>query len=197
MGAYEIVLENIRDELTSTDSILEIATGIVIITFAICRDIKRITSIDISLEMIKIATEKLSEHNNNNIDFQVGDACDLEYENRTFDKVICSNALHLLYTPDVAMQEMYRVLKDEGKIIVPTYCHGENIRTQILSRFLRLFGFRVQSRWSIKSFQEFILQNEFEIIKEKRIKDKIPLLFLVAQKKVRNEMGTGLNKSIK
>ena len=80
MGAYKIVLKNIRDELTSTDSILEIATGIGIITFAICRDIKRITSIDISLEMIKIATEKLSEHNNNNIDFQVGDSCDLEYE---------------------------------------------------------------------------------------------------------------------
>ena len=105
--------------------------------------------------------------------------------------------MHLLYTPDVAMQEMYRVLKDEGKIIVPTYCHGENIRTQILSRFLRLFGFLVQSRWSIKSFQEFILQNEFEIIKEKRIKDKISLLFLAAQKKVRNETRMRLNKSIK
>jgi hypothetical protein len=81
------------------------------------------------------------------------------------------------------MSEMHQVLKDNGLVFMPTYCHGETKKTQLLSRFLSLFGFKVQTRWSVESFRTFVLMNNFNIVKENIIKDKIPLLYLVAQKR--------------
>ena len=70
-----------------------------------------------------------------NIDFEVGDICNLKFDNKSFDTVVASNVLHLLFNPEIALQEISRVFTDQGKLIAPTFCHGANLRTKILSRF--------------------------------------------------------------
>ena len=75
-----------------------------------------------------------------NIDFEIGDICNLKFNNKSFDTVVASNVLHLLFKPELALQEIRRVLSDKGKIIAPTFCHGANLRSKILSQDFRTFG---------------------------------------------------------
>ena len=49
----------------------------------------------------------------------------LPYEG-SFDVIILVNALHILSTPEKALAEVRRVLKDDGVFIAPTFTHGEN-----------------------------------------------------------------------
>ena len=77
---------------------------------------------------------------------------------------------------------MKRVLKDNGQIIIPTYCHGANLKSHVISRFMGLAGFKARTRWTLSTFRDFVIKNGFKIIKENIIKDKIPLVYLIASK---------------
>ncbi|MFA5419067.1 MAG: hypothetical protein WC341_11480 [Bacteroidales bacterium] len=90
----------------------------------------------------------------------------------------------MLAGTDLAMQEMKRVLKDNGLVIIPTYCHGANLKAHLLSRLmvLGLPGFKARSRWSFRTFRDFVKRNGFRIISDDKIHGPIPLLYLIAEK---------------
>ena len=50
----------------------------------------------------------------------------LPYAEESFDVVIVSNALHIVPQPEKALQEIKRVLKDDGVLIAPTFTHAGN-----------------------------------------------------------------------
>ncbi|MCK4689802.1 MAG: methyltransferase domain-containing protein, partial [Candidatus Marinimicrobia bacterium] len=56
--AYTILIEYIKEELKPNFVILEVATGTGIIALEMATDVKKVYGIDISPEMINIATEK-------------------------------------------------------------------------------------------------------------------------------------------
>ncbi|MDP2303039.1 MAG: class I SAM-dependent methyltransferase [Ignavibacteria bacterium] len=179
---YGIILDNLAIDTSKSENLLEIATGTCIIALRLSDHIPKIIAIDISPEMIKIAKEKCLQKSISNIDFRIGDSCNLEFQDKSFDTIIASNVLHLLFEPNLALQEMKRVLRDNGQIIIPTYCHGANFISHIISRLMGLAGFKARTRWTLTSFRDFVRNNEFKIIKEYLIRDKIPLVYLVAKK---------------
>ena len=181
--SYARLIERLLNDTKTTNKLLEIATGTGILSFKLCNQISQITAIDISPEMIEIAKSKSKDYQISNITFQVGDSCNLDFENESFDTILASNVLHLLYQPELALKEMSRVLKSEGKIIIPTYCHGDSLKSHIISRVMGFAGFKARSRWSIKSFEYFVKDNGFEIIDSEVFTDKIPLIYLQAARK--------------
>jgi phosphatidylethanolamine/phosphatidyl-N-methylethanolamine N-methyltransferase len=180
---YETILDNLIQDVNQSENLLEVATGTGILAIQLSDHVSHITAIDIAPEMLNVAKEKSAGKQKNNIDFRIGDICNLEFDDKSFDTVVASNVLHLLIYPDRALQEVKRVLHDSGKIIVPTFCHGANLRSQVLSRILSLFGQKTKSRWSQKSFAEFVEHNGFKTTKNIYINGKIPLVYLVAIKK--------------
>jgi ubiquinone/menaquinone biosynthesis C-methylase UbiE len=180
--SYDKLFKKLRIDTQNCNDLLEIATGTGLISIELSNQISNITAIDIAPKMIEIAKSKAKNHNITNINFQVGDSCNLDLESEYFDVVIASNVLHLLFAPEEAFQEMKRVLKNNGEIIIPTYCHGENIKTLMISRLMGLFGFRARNRWSIKSFKSFVEKNGFKIDESEVFKDKIPLIYIKASK---------------
>ena len=52
--------------------------------------------------------------------FSVQDMFRLPYAQKSFEVVIVSNALHIVPHPEKALQEIRRVLKDDGVLIAPT-----------------------------------------------------------------------------
>jgi phosphatidylethanolamine/phosphatidyl-N-methylethanolamine N-methyltransferase len=179
--AYEFLFRMFRKDVAGAQNLLEAATGTGLISLNICDLVSTITAMDLSPEMLKIAKRKAISQGVQNIDFQIGDICEITFPDYQFDVIIASNVLHLLFEPDAAIQELKRVLKPGGKIIVPTYCHGENLKSHLFSRCMNLIGFRARSRWSISSFEEFIEKNGFEISKKEKIEGIIPMLYLVAK----------------
>lgn len=178
---YEILFNMLKADTLNSRSLLEVGTGTGTISLMLSKYISHINAIDISPVMIDIARAKADHLSVQSIILEVGDACELSFPDNTFDTIIASNILHLLVNPDLAMQEMKRVLRNNGKIIIPTYCHGENLLSHIFSRFMSLFGFGVRTRWSIESFDRFIQNCGFVIVKSNIIKGSIPMSYVVAE----------------
>jgi phosphatidylethanolamine/phosphatidyl-N-methylethanolamine N-methyltransferase len=180
-STYKSVLENIDDELSVNKTILEIGTGTGIISFSICSKVSSIVATDISPEMICIANQKKSDIKN--IDFQIQDSYNLPFSDKSFDVVIASNLLHLLYEPTKAINEAKRVLKDDGVFIAPTFCVGENIKSIIITTIAGLFsGFKIVNKWSVNNFKNMFVNNELTIVKAVRIDGKFPLAYVVMKK---------------
>lgn len=181
-NTYRILYKNLKEDVTLADQVLEVATGTGLLTFEICRQVKYIDAIDTSPEMIRIAKVKQAEKNFINIDFRIGNISDLPFREKTFDVVLASNVLHLLSDPNRALFEINRVLKPNGKAILPTFCHGENIISRTISFLMSLSGIKIRNKWSTESFKYFVESSGFKILRFEVIQGKIPLVYLLAEK---------------
>jgi ubiquinone/menaquinone biosynthesis C-methylase UbiE len=180
---YRTILENMGSELKLHHNLLELGTGTGIISLSICPKVSSIIATDISPEMIRIAIQKQNESDIKNIDFQVQDSYNLPFPDKSFDVVIASNLLHLLYEPEKPVGEVRRVLKDDGIFISPTFCVGENMRSKIITSIAGLFsGFKIINKWSISDFKNMLTQKGFTIEKSERIDGRFPLAYLVMKK---------------
>ena len=178
--SYDKLFQKLRSDTINCHNLLEIGTGTGLISIELSGQISNITAIDISPNMIEVAKSKAMKQKITNIDFQVGDSYNLNFSNASYDSVVASNVLHLLFEPEKALQEMKRVLKVNGKIIIPTYCHGQNIRSLLISRFMGAFGFKVRNRWSIKTFKCFVEKNGLKIEDSDVLKDILPMVYIRA-----------------
>ena len=180
---YKSILENINLDLDLNYNVLEIGTGTGIIPFSIYSKVSSITATDISPEMVRIANQKLIKSEIKNIEFQVQDSYNLTFVDKSFDVVIASNLLHLLYEPEKPIKEIKRVLKDKGIFIAPTLCVGENTKSKIIATMIGLLsGFKVVNKWSYRDFKRMLTDNGLIIDKELRIEDKLLTAYIVMKK---------------
>jgi len=177
---YVSIIENMGDKLNKSFTVLEIGTGTGVIPFSICTRVLSVIAIDISPAMIRIAKQKQALSGNNNIDFQVMDSYRLAFPDQMFDVVIASNLLHLLYEPDKPLNEVKRVLKEDGIFIAPTFCVGENRKSRMITRVAEVIsGFRIINKWSISEYKNRMIANGWVIINAVSIDGRFPLSYLV------------------
>ncbi len=110
----------ISSRIKPDDSVLELGCGYGRIVFKLAGNLKSITGIDISTDNIEYAN-KLNK--NPNSMFKKMDALQLEFEDNTFDRVIClQNGICAFNTDkEKLVQEALRVTKPKGKIFFSTY----------------------------------------------------------------------------
>ncbi|MGB9913342.1 MAG: class I SAM-dependent methyltransferase [Candidatus Kapaibacteriota bacterium] len=77
----------------------------------------KVTGIDISNEMLKIAIGK-AQKLNLNIYFIQGNAENLAFPNNFFDAVVSVATLEFIKQKDKAIEEFFRVVKHNGKIVI-------------------------------------------------------------------------------
>lgn len=179
-STYKQLLEQLKQDVEPSDRVLDVATGTGTLAFEICGDVKSIAAVDLSEEMISIAQEKLRKSAQTNITFLVEDAYSLTFSDNTFDMVIASNVLHLLYEPERVLAEMKRVVRPSGRLVLPTFCHGESRKSRFISSLMSLVGCKAVNKWSIRELQMLIISVGCTIDREVTINDKIPLSYLVA-----------------
>lgn len=97
---------------------LEVAAGTCICGRALAPFVKDITCLDLTEEMLAQGKKLAEESRIENIYFQTGNAEDLPYEAETFDLVITRLSFHHFTDPEKPFQEMQRVLKKGGKMVV-------------------------------------------------------------------------------
>jgi len=180
---YKTILENIDSDLNISYNVLEVGTGTGIIPFSIYSKVSSIVATDISPEMVRIANRKLKRLKIENIDFQVQDSYNLTFPDSSFDIVIASNLLHLLYEPEKPINELKRVMKDTGIFIAPTLCVGENTKSKVIATIIAsLSGIKVVNKWSYKDFINMLTNNGLAIYKALRIEDKLLTAYIVMKK---------------
>lgn len=181
--AYKEIIEQTALILKPEDKVLEIATGTGIIALGLCEYIEYIEATDFSPDMIALADKKASQMGISNIHFSVQDAYNLNYSSNSFDAIIICNTLHIMPEPEKALSEIKRVLKQDGKLIAPTFVHAQSIEAGVLSRLMSLTGFRTYNKWTQQSYYDFLVHNGFEVSISKEIKASFPIVYIVANQK--------------
>ena len=172
-AAYDEMYELIRP-VVRYKTVLELATGTGLIAKHIVNAAAHIEATDASAEMITEAKRTRSAK----LHFSVQDMFRLPYAEASFDVVIVSNALHIVPQPEKALQEIKRVLKDDGVLIAPTFTHaGNSFSGMVRAFFMRMAGFPLRSKWTSEEYLRFLRQNGCAVRKSAVLKASFPLTY--------------------
>ena len=173
-AAYDEMYELIRP-VVRHKTVLELAAGTGLIAKHIVNAAAHIEATDASAERIAEAKrDKRSEQ----LYLSVQDMFRLPYAEESFDVVIVSNALHIVPQPEKALQEIKRVLKDDGVLIAPTFTHaGNSFSGKVRAFFMRMAGFPLHSRWTSEEYLRFLRQNGWSVRKSAVLKASFPLTY--------------------
>jgi ubiquinone/menaquinone biosynthesis C-methylase UbiE len=178
---YPDLIKLILTDVKPDNVVLEIACGTGIISLAVSRKVHQVYATDISQAMIDVATAKAKQEKIQNIVFSVQDGCSLNFEDHTFDVCLIANAFHVMQEPGEALKEVRRVLKPEGLLIAPAYCHGENLKARFISWLISLTGFKAYHKFTVSSFSDFIEGAGFSILKNQVLRSRFPLAYVLAK----------------
>ena len=122
-------LDNIihTDTLFPNDSlILEAGCGVGAQTKIIApkNPYSKFISVDLSVDSVREAEELIKSLNIKNVEFKQADIYNLPFKDMTFDSAIICFVLEHLHNPSRALEEIKRVLKKQGTIIVIEGDHG-------------------------------------------------------------------------
>jgi ubiquinone/menaquinone biosynthesis C-methylase UbiE len=97
--------------------VLDIGTGPGRLPIAIAMKDRyiRVTGLDLSRDMVRIATGLAVKKGLHNVDFKAGNAGELPFDDREFDLVVSTLSFHHWKEPDKALDEIYRVLREGGE----------------------------------------------------------------------------------
>ena len=156
-------------------TVLELATGTGLIAKHIVNAAAHIEATDASAEMI---AEAKRDNRSAKLHFSVQDMFCLPYAEESFDVVIVSNALHIVPQPEKALQEIKRVLKDDGVLIAPTFTHaGNSFSGKVKAFFMKLAGFPLHRKWTSEEYLRFLSQNGWTVRKSAVLKASFPLTY--------------------
>ena len=173
-AAYEEMYALIRP-VVKTKTVLELATGTGLIAKNIVSAAAHIEATDASAEMI---AEAKRDNHSAKLHFSMQDMFCLPYADKSFEVVIVSNALHVVPQPEKALQEIKRVLKEDGVLIAPTFTHaGNSFFGKVRAFFMKLAGFPLHSKWTSEEYLSFLWQNGWAVRKSVILKASFPLTY--------------------
>jgi len=92
----------------------------------------------------------------------LNDPYDLPYKNQSFDSIIASGVIEHVTNPSESLKELYRVLKDEGRLII-TFAPNEYSFTEMVQSALRMAPH--PRRYTRKSLKRMLIDHGFMVDK--------------------------------
>jgi ubiquinone/menaquinone biosynthesis C-methylase UbiE len=156
-------------QLSPTERVLDIACGTGEFERMILAEYSKqeIMGVDISEQMLAIAQQK--NHTFPNVSFQTANASVLPFADDSFDVVVSANAFHYFDHPTVAIQEMKRVLKPTGRVVILDWCK-DFVICQILDVFLKRFDPAYRGCYTQAEFHQLLTTIEFRIERAQRVR---------------------------
>lgn len=142
--------------------LLEVGSASGAYTFEFAKLGFRMTGLDLSPECVKYAAEKARRLRVSNVEFVLGDAEDLSMlPDNTFDGVVSFSCLRYVPNPQLAVNEIFRVVRERGEVVVDfpnkispwfkylkplltgnTHIHDHHYSTREVRAFLQRSGFQ-------------------------------------------------------
>lgn len=175
------LVKEVSNLIEHDDIVLECACGTGMISRGIVSKCKELTATDFSEGMLKQVVKKLA--NSKNVIIKRANIMNLEYDDESFNKVIAGNVIHLLDEPYKALDELMRVCKKGGQVIIPTYVNKENAgRTSLFIRCLEKLGADFKKQFDFESYRQFFEKLGMKKIEYKLVTGKMPCAIAVISK---------------
>lgn len=142
--------EYVASLMDKDDSVLECACGTGMFSVKIAPRVRQLTATDFAEGMLKRTKRKCRDLQN--IIIEPGNILDLNYEDDSFDKAVAANVIHLLDDPKKALQELKRVVKPGGLIIIPTYVH---FKESIAATIFNKAGAGFKRHFEVNTYKDF------------------------------------------
>jgi len=98
--------------------VLEVACGAAHVAESIAHAVRQVVGIDLTRELLDLGAARLREAGVRNVVLQEGNGEALPFVDDQFDVVCCRTSLHHFADPTAAVQEMVRVAKPGGRVVV-------------------------------------------------------------------------------
>lgn len=171
----------VENLISSQDEVLECACGTGMLTKVIAGKCKSLVATDFSVPMLNKARKKCKEYKN--VRVEQGNILQIEYPDENFDVVIAANVIHLLDEPHKALNELDRVCRKGGKIIIPTYMNrSEKGKTDSLSKTLNKVGADFKREFTLDSYKEFFNDAGYKNVTYIWCDGKIPNAIAIIEK---------------
>lgn len=169
--------------IAPSDRVLECACGAGMLSVPIGKVCQELIATDYSTGMLKQA--KKACKNLPNVQIKRANILDLHCPDATFDKVVAGNVIHLLDNPKAALQELERVCKPGGKLIIPTYINIEkNGNPDILVRIFKKLGANFKQQYNFATYQDFFKEAGYPAAEYILVDGKMPCAIAIITKEL-------------
>lgn len=112
----------------------------------------RVTGVDLSPDMVTIASRKAAKQGLANLDFRVGNASSLPFNDGEFDLVLSTLSFHHWKEPETALGEIHRVLRERGEAWI--FDMPRRMDADTMSYLKQRYGFMVSYFFYLHGFTE-------------------------------------------
>jgi ubiquinone/menaquinone biosynthesis C-methylase UbiE len=180
----EIIKRLLKEQ--NIGNVVEFGCGTGYFTKVIAKNAEHVIATDLSDEMLEVARTKLKEFQN--ITIQKADCENVSFPSGKFDTVFMANLIHFIENPFKALQESYRILKDEGLLLLVDYT-GYSMKwfekMKLGIRFIKKCGMPpryAQTNLSPDEFSSLAEGAGFKIERVQLIGEKTKTLYLKGRK---------------
>ena len=156
-------------EIPLQASILDLACGTGELTRKILEKNPQqaITGVDISPAMLEIAKDKLEAYPQ--VKLFNASVTALPFDSQSFDLVICANAFHYFQSPQLALVEMKRLLKAQGKLIILDWCRDYFV-LRVLTHLFRFIDPAYQRCYTQRELEQLSIAAGFNVVKDSKVR---------------------------
>ena len=171
----------VAEFIDESDNVLECACGTGAITQEIAKKAQKVLATDFAEGMLKRASKKCRKYRN--VSFRQEDITDIKSADNSFDKVVAGNVIHLLPEPEKALNELLRVVKPGGKVIIPTYINMLKNSSKVTVSVIKKMGADFKRQFDLDSYKEFFEEKGFKDVEYYVVDGRMPCAVAVITKK--------------
>ena len=171
------IAEEIKNYVGAEDTVLEWACGTGLLSVPMAEKCKSLTATDYSGGMLRQAKKKLMRFSN--VKLEKVSILELPYGDSSFDVVVAANVIHLLDEPQTALNELKRVCKPNGKIIIPTYINKQRKNSTIAANLLAKTGVDFKRQYDFEEYKNFFIGSDFTDVSYKVVDGRMPCAFAI------------------
>jgi ABC-2 type transport system ATP-binding protein len=181
----KIITKKLSNE-QNLGEVIEFGCGTGYFTKILAKNSRHIIASDLSDEMLEVAKSKLKKFKN--ITVKKADCEDASFKSEKFDTVVLINVIHFIRNSFKSLQESYRILKNNGLLLLIDYTgYGMNRfeKMKLALRFIKKCGMPpkyAQIDLSPDKFNSLVENAGFKVEENQIIGSKIKALYLRGRK---------------
>ncbi len=184
----EELIEEIVQELNrlpELGELVEFGCGTGTYTETIVPKTKSMYATDLSDSLLAVARKRIGDHPK--VTIQKENCMATSFQSEALDSVLMANLIHVIENPNILLQECYRILKNNGILVIVTFTdHGMELWEKIKMgvRFLKSWGKPPVHTHSFSpdDLASMVKDAGFTIKTSKLIGNKTKALYIIGQK---------------